>query len=126
MQESLSAVIYEETATASILLKVFEEEHLWLVQGTDSGATPFLEVRQLLLSQLRNLGQRRLALLGDYSPQANEAMAKLADVILRIQELSQRNETLLRMQMEHLEQAMRAANAVDSSRERFAQTAGVV
>lgn len=126
MQESLSAVIYEETATASILLKVFEEEHLWLVQGTDSGSTPFLEVRQLLLSQLRSLGQQRLTLLGDYSPQANEAMAKLADVILRIQELSQRNETLLKMQMNHLQQAMQTADTVGRARERFAQTAGAV
>lgn len=124
MQESLSAVICEETAIASILLKVFEEEHLWLVQGADSGATPFLEVRQQLLSQLRSLGQRRLNLLRDYSPQANEAMAKLADVILRIQELSQRNETLLKMQMNNLEQVMAEEAANGRARKRQAQPAG--
>ena len=121
IQASLLAVIHEEAASAAILLKVLEEENQWLAQRDPGLASPFLKLREGLLKQLMALGKKRVGMLRQSSPEANMAMAKLADLILRVQDLTKRNETLVATQLQGLERALKEQHDIGARRVSFLQ-----
>lgn len=108
MQAQLMEVISAETATAATLLKVLEEENHWLPRSEAGAASPFLACRAELLQQLNQLGRQRITLIATapMDAAANQAMARLADLILRIQEMNQRNQHMVLLHLRGLEGAL--------------------
>lgn len=113
MQEQLEKLIIEETALAEMLLRTLEEENRWLPQSEPGCSSPFLDRRAELLDSLMRLGQERVALMSASTLNAhiNGAMAKLANLILRIQDLNRRNQHMVLLHLNGLEKALKYKKA---------------